>query len=115
LFSLLAATHSDINGLENTKQDTWIATADEKLASYIEYSGYLSAGKNTGLFSIINRYAEQGIDEYWNSVDRISKKISKDRTEYLFRDNIDVDEYLVAIRGLHSYIDSKYCNVRDSA
>ncbi|MDX2370709.1 MAG: hypothetical protein QNK36_20290 [Colwellia sp.] len=106
LFFIQSATYSDAKGFEGTKQDTWIATADGKLASFIKYFAYSYLGKDTGMLAEIERYPEQVDSPYWKEVDHYSRALSAERAPAVFtpKNSIDIESFLSAIKRIHTEI-----------
>jgi hypothetical protein len=102
----------DRHGINSIKQDTWIATQDQKLVEFTSIFQYVNVGDSVREYDAINIHPESennsywqaaidihpefGNDSYWQSVTKEHQSLIKSREKYHSQRKVDPDG-LVAI------------------
>lgn len=98
----------DQNGIDGVKQDCWIATQDKKLVEFSKIFNYINIDGEAGKFAASSIFEEHTQDEYWIEVNERHRSLLKERREYHYNRDIDINHLLEisneTIEGIKSLI-----------
>lgn len=91
---LMTANVIDYQGLDGTKQDSWIATKDRKLVDFCSIFHHVNLDGETGKFAASVKHPDHSRDIYWTSADTNFAVRSIIRRSYHERRAIELQDLL---------------------
>lgn len=100
LLLLQAANFMDEHGLDGVRQDSWIATKDEKLVDFSNIFHHVNLDGEAGKYAVSSVTFEHSKDGYWQQAEMDSGIRSLRRAHYHQSREIDMDVFVAAAHAV---------------